>query len=276
MKFTRESRVPLILTVLVIILAISSLLLLRAYSTKKADLKSELLRSENLLSEKLATEKELDKIKTDFTELQGKIATTEKLLTEVEFKLNEKEKKINSLAGANNSLLENKKELEELHIIKTNLEKDLAELKRNFENILVQNTELQSDVSSLQAEKHNLSARLEQVISYNTDNFLINALKNQKKEKLTIRAARTKRLNLTFDVSNSLTEKISFKLITPSGATINSDDNEFSSVSRESSEEGSRKVDFTYSPKEKLEKGIYKVEILYKGNNIGNSRIKLK
>ena len=38
----------------------------------------------------------------------------------------------------------------------------------------------------------------------------------------------TKKLNVAFDVPNNLTEAISFKIVTPSGSTINPDDKSMS------------------------------------------------
>ena len=80
-------------------------------------------------------------------------------------------------------------------------EKELADLKVSFEKSANKNKEFMSAIASLEAEKTNLKASLEKAVTYNTDNFLINASKWLKKDKLTTKACRTKKLNITFDTN---------------------------------------------------------------------------
>ena len=104
-----------------------------------------------------------------------------------------------------------------------------------------------------------------------------------------IRASRTKKLNMTFEVPQSLTETISFKIVTPTGSTINPDDKAISwyfpldsrnftaSLSSVTGEfEQSRQIVLSYASKVKLVKGEYKIQILSNDNHIGSCRILLK
>jgi len=255
----------------------------------KRNLNAEKLASEKLLSEKLTVEKELIKLKADFSALKQKSDANTKLLAETNMKIADNEKKINSLTGENRSLKTNKKALSELQKVKADLEKESSQLKSDYDRLLVQSKDLQNSLSSLEAEKKNLVLQVEKAQLYNTDNFLVTATRGKKTEKIVICASRAKKLNMTFEVPQSLTDAISFKIVTPSGATINPDDkaltwsfpqdsrNFTASLSTVTGEfEQSRQVVLSYASKAKLTKGEYKIQILCNGNNIGNCRIMLK
>lgn len=255
----------------------------------KRNLDAEKLAYEKLLSEKLMIEKELASQMTNFSSLKVKSETNAKLLVETKIKLAENEKKINALYGETRSLRATKKELAELQKTKADLEKESSQLKSDYDRLLAQSKDLQNSLSSLEAEKKNLTLQLEKAQLYNTDNFLVTATRGKKTEKIVICASRAKKLNMTFEVPQSLTEAISFKIVTPSGATINPDDkaltwsfpqdsrNFTASLSTVTGEfEQSRQVVLSYASKAKLTKGEYKIQILCNGNNIGNCRIMLK
>jgi uncharacterized protein YoxC len=271
------------------ILLIGLFLTIGSNSKNKKNLSAEKQTTEKLLSEKSSLDKQLTRLLDDYNTLKEKSNTNARLLTETQTKLAENEKKTNSLTGENRSLRSNKKELAELKKTKEALDREYAQLKSDNERLLTQSRELQNSINSLQAEKNDLTAKVDKAQSYNTDNFLVTATRGKKTEKIVIRASRTKKLNMTFEVPQSLTETISFKIVTPTGTTINPDDKAISwyvpldsrnlttSLSPASGEfEQSRQVVLSYASKVKLVKGEYKIQILSNGNNIGNCRIMLK
>ena len=152
----------------------------------KRNLNSEKLASEKLLSEKLMVEKELEKLKADFSSLTAKSDANAKLLDETNAKIAENQKKINALSGQNRSLQGNKEELEELQKIKADLEKQSAQLKSDKDNLLAQTNDLQNSLASLEADKKDLTLKLENALLYNTDNFLVTATRGKKKEKVVV------------------------------------------------------------------------------------------
>lgn len=258
-------------------------------SKGKKNLNAEKQTSEKNLSEKLSVEKDLAKLQTDFFTLKQKSDANTKLLAETNIEIADSEKKINSLSGENRSLRANRKELEELKKNKADLEKESSKLKSDYDKLRAQNKDLQNSLSTLETENKNLALQFEKAQEVNTDNFLVTATRGKKVEKFVIKASRTKKLNMIFEVPQSLTEAISFKIVTPSGITINPDDksltwtfpldtrNFTASLSTVTGEfEQSRQVVLNYLPKEKLAKGEYKIQILCDGNNIGNCRIMLK
>lgn len=275
--------------VIIILLLFTSVFAFIANSKNKRNLNSEKLQSESLLSEKLLIQKDLDRIKSELAALQSKNDATERSLAETELKLAEKEKRIASFSRDNNSLIRSRKELSELQKEKADLDLSYANLKLEHEKSLAQNADLQNAVASLETQKKELSDKMKQRELFDSDNFEVYGSRGKKKEKLTFWACRTKKLNINFDVPQSLTEVISFKIVTPSGTTITPDDKALSwsfpsnsqnftaSLSPVTGEfEQSRQVVLTYSSKTKLDKGEYKIQILCNNINIGNCRVKLK
>jgi predicted nucleic acid-binding Zn-ribbon protein len=255
----------------------------------KKSLSAEKLTSEACLSEKQKLETNMGILNNDLSVLKQQSDANEKLLSESKFKIAENEKKINSLTGENRSLRTSKKELAELKETKDALDRDYSLLKTENEKLLAQGKELQNSIKTLEAEKNDLATQLNKARLYNTDNFLANATRGKKTEKTVIRASRAKKLNITFEVPQSLTETISFKIVTPTGTTINPDDKEISwffpvdsrnltaSMSFVTGEfEQSRQVVLNFASKTKLVKGEYKIQIFSNGNNIGNCRIMLR
>ena len=289
MENNRQKTVTYVGAIVIALLLIGMVFTSVSTSKGKRNLNAEKQTSEKLLSEKLSVEKELAKLQTDFSALRQKSDANTKMLAETNIKIADSEKKINSLSGENRSLRANRKELDELKKTKADLEKESSQLKSDYDKLMAQNKDLQNSLSSLETEKKNLVLQLENAQKVNTDNFLVTATRGKKAEKIVIKASRTKKLNLTFEVPQSLTEAISFKIVTPSGTIINPDDKSFTwtfpldsrnftaSLSTVTGEfEQSRQVVLNYVPKEKLAKGEYKIQILCGSNNIGNCRIMLK
>lgn len=255
----------------------------------KKDLRTEKLTSEKLLAEKSSVENELAKLKSDFNTLKQMSDANDKLLSETSSKLAENEKRLNYLARENRSLSGNKKELEELQRVKADLENQYSVLKTENDKLSSRMKELQSSLTALEAEKKSLSDQLEKARLYIADDYLVTATRGKKTERVVAWASRAKKLNVAFEVPQSLTESISFTILTPAGSLIKPDDKSISwnfpldsrnftaSMSPVTGEfERSRQVMFNYVPGGKLIKGDYKIQILSDGNVIGNCRLRLK
>jgi hypothetical protein len=275
--------------VIIALLFLGLILTIGILVKNKKNLSAEKLTSENLLSGKSKVEEELAKTKNNFSVLKQQYDANTKLLSETGSRIAENDKRINALSGENRSLRANKKELEELKKTKAELETEFLQLKSDRDRLLSQYNDLENSLNFLETEKKNIAAQFENAQLHNTDNFLVTATRGKKTEKIVICASRAKKLNIAFEVPQNLTETISFKIITPSGATINTDDKAMSwlfpldsrnftaSLSSITGKfEQSRQVVLNYAPKSKLVKGEYKIQILSDGNNIGNCRLMLK
>jgi myosin heavy subunit len=273
----------------IILLLISTGAFMIQNSKNKRNLQAEKLRTESLLSEKLLVEKELAKVKADMAACQALKDETEKKLTAIEASIAEKDKRIAYLSNQSGALSKTRKELEELQKTKAELDNTYTALKSEHDKMLGISNDLKAAVAKLESEKAELASKMQQTELYNTDNFRIYGSRGKNKEKLTFWAFRTKKLNLNFDVPQNLTDAISFKLTTPTGSTVNPETAELSwkvldnprnftaSLSPVTGEfEPSRQVVLTYAPKEKMEKGEYKIQIFSNSVNIGNCRVRLK
>jgi myosin heavy subunit len=289
METNNQKTTTYVLTGIIAVLVIGLFLAIGSNVKNKKNLRAEKLTSSANLFEKQKVDGNLEKLKTDLSELQKQYDANNNLLSESTLKIAENEKRINSLSGQNRSLIVSKKELEELKKTKEELEKEYSKLKSDNDRLLSQGRDLQNSLKTLETEKNDLSAQLDKAKMYNTDNFLVTASKGKKKEKIVVVASRAKKLNMTFEVPQNLTETISFKIVTPAGTTINPDDKSVSwyfplssrdftaSLSAVSGEfEQSRQVVLNYTSKVKLIKGEYKIQILSNGNNIGNCRFMLR
>ncbi|HQG63413.1 MAG TPA: hypothetical protein PK719_07125 [Bacteroidales bacterium] len=258
-------------------------------SKNKKNLNAEKLRSESLLSEKLLVEKELEKVKNDLVSLQAKNDADVKTLADLRSSISDKDKRIASLSRQNKTLTSDKTELAAIRQAKETLDNELAALKSDYERQVSQNNELQKSISALEADKANLESQLKEMTLYDSDNFMVYGSRGKKKEKLTFWAFRTKKLNINFEVPQSLTENMNFKVTTPSGTTLTAENasltwdiapdpkNFTASLSSVTGKfEQSRTVSLTYASKEKLAKGEYKIQILCNDRTIGNCRVRLK
>ncbi len=289
MSTPKENTVTYVLIGVIVLLLIASGFAFVSNSKNKRSLGAEKLKNEKLLSEKLQIDKESERLKAELSALASREEANRKSLEEVNQKIADNEKRINALAVENRSLRRTAKELEELRKIKEDLEQESLRLKSEHDKLLARSGELQNSIENLQNEKREIAGKLEQVLNYDSDNFLVSAVRGKKKEKVVICASRAKRLNVTFEVPKNLTEEISFKITTPSGQTITPDSKSLSwffpdggrnltaSLSPVTGEfEESRQVVLVYSAKEKLVAGEYGIEILCNNMNIGNCRILLK
>jgi len=270
---------------IIALLLISTIFAFVSNSKNKRNLSAEKLRTESLLSEKLQNEQELAKLKADFSGLQVKSDANDKLLAETNQQITDINRRIRALSGENVNLRASKKELEELQVVKDSLDKEYDKLKLNQEKLVTQNDDLQNSIKALETSKSDLIEKLRINETYDADNFYAYGSRG-KADRLVFRA---KKLNVNFEVPQSLTEAISFKVLTPSGTTISSDDKaltwtisqdernftaSLSAVTGES--EPSQQVSLNYASKKRLAPGEYKIQILCSDQNIGNCRLKLK
>jgi len=272
--------------VILILLLLGFVYALVRNNKNKQNLNSEKLVTERLLSEKTAIQSELDKLQSEIAGLREQSNATSKLLTETETKLSDAEKRMKSLSGQ--YARKSKAYEEEFNKQKAEFEKEYSSLKSNYDNLMAQNGDLQKKLTSLEAQTSDLLEKLRINDTFDSDDFQTYGSRG-KKDKIVVFARRVKKLNVNFEVPQNLSEAISFKIITPSGTTITPEDRALSwmfppdtngltaSLSPVTAEfEQSRRVTLTYTPKEKLMPGEYKIQIFSNNKNIGNCRIRLR
>lgn len=272
--------------VILILLLLGFVYALVRNNKNKQNLNSEKLVTERLMGEKTAMQSELDKLKSEIAGLKEQSSATSKLLTETETKLADAGKRMKSLSGQ--YARKTKADEEEFQKQKAAFEKEYAGLKSDYDNLMAQNGDLQKKLTSLEAQTSDLLEKLRINDTFDSDDFQTFGSRG-KKDKIVVFARRVKKLNVNFEVPQNLSEAISFKIITPSGTTITPDDRALSwifppdtrgltaSLSPVTAEfEQSRRVTLSYTPKEKLIPGEYKIQIFSNNKNIGNCRIRLR
>jgi len=260
----------------------------KSNKSTQANLNELKLQSENLLSEKLLLDKMIDKNNKHISTLNEKNGDLNKMLAASNTKLRQKEAEIQKLQVENQKTRELEKQLAEIRKTNREMESQMAELKRNINNLEDEKNSLNAAYATLHAENKQLIENAAILSRLAADNFLVETFKG-KKDKLTVSAKKTKKLTVEFDVPQSITATINFKVTTPQGNTFTSADgrityivmeNEavlYASVSPLSGElEASKRVEMVYKPKEKLTAGIYKIEIFNNSTKLGSCQVKLK
>ena len=258
-------------------------------SKNKRNLNAEMVRTETLASEKAKLLGEIDQLKNDQNSLTGRYDSAQKSIASAESRVIERDRRINTLRRDNTALEVDRKTLADLQTEKAELDKTHNTLQQEYEKALAQNKELQNSFTQLEAQHKDISSQFLQARLYTTDNFQAYGSRGKEKEKLTICARRTKKLNVNFDVPENLKDPVTFTILTPGGETITPEDAGLSWTFQPELQnltasltgilgdlENPRKVDFKYEAKEKLAKGEYKIQLFSNNLNIGNCRLILR
>lgn len=259
--------------------------------TLKSGLKDEKLKSESLLSEKLALAKEIERLKADIQSWMGKSQKADRMLEEANTRIGSMEKTIAGLRRENAALASLRNELNELRQIRADLENQLAALEQTNKKNLKQLDEFRAELALVIAERDDLKFNQNQKAKVGnlTDDFRLETTRGKRQQKLTVNAARTKKLAVSFEIPESMSGDVKFSIITPQGKTIKSNDpglkseliednrNLTASLSPVSGEfEISRRIEMTYTPDKKLEPGIYKIQIHQKDKKVGSVQLRLR
>lgn len=287
-----KTKIPVQKVVVAGILCISLFLIVFLFQGKskfKNQLTNEKRKSEVLLSEKLTLNKTVKNYKIDIEDLQGKAVGLNKSITEANLDIQNKNAEISRLKIANGSIKNLKAQNAELEKLKQQLSEELtkninalAEAKKEYEKLnnqlslaLETNEDLENDNSIL---KH--------LFSYN---YRTEALQG-KKEKLTVNAKRTDKLMVYFDLPGNTSNKIHFKVVTPDGKELSSDKDlaanikitengdglTASSNQNIGGSTGTKRVEMSYKPTQKMAKGVYQFNLYNEDRFLGSTQLRLK
>ncbi|HNR40772.1 MAG TPA: hypothetical protein PKL65_00940 [Bacteroidales bacterium] len=286
MENSNQKTITYVGAVVIVLLLLGLILTMVFNSRNRNSLKAEKLTTERLLTEKSAIQNDLDKVREEISNLKLRSDENARLLSDTEAKLADTEKRMRYLSSQNAK--KSKAAEEEFQIQKAALEKEYADLKLSYDNQMSENGNLQKKLAEMEAQTNDLLEKLKAMSTFDSDNFQVMGTRG-KNDRQVVFARRVKKLSVNFEVPQSLTDAISFRIVTPTGTTITPEDKSLSwifppnarhltaSLSPVTSEfEESRKVTLTYAPKEKLVPGEYKIQIFSNGQNIGNCRIRLR
>lgn len=289
MKIQKEKIVAGALTALLFGSIISSMVLFRNNSRLNDGISEEKLRTESLINEKAALTREIDKLKKEISLAEVKNTGNERLLTEMMDQLTAKENRIALLQKENKTVKELRQEIAHLQQIKSDLEKQAGLLMAENSGLKEDYSQLQNHMNTLKAENAILIADLELMKLASADKYLIQSIKGKKKERLTIHANQARKLAVSFDLPQDVMADLKFKVVTPSGRKVDEGNKEISwnvpgdlemltaSLNGMGGEiRVTRRVEMTYQPKGKMEKGVYTITVMNGNNYIGSCQIRLR
>ena len=258
----------------------------RANSSLETGLENEKLVSEELLSEKLLLEKDLQKIKNQLFTLQDRNLELDNVVKNTKAKLETQEAEYKRMKKENLSLAQLKKQRKDLIALQSQLENELQTVKSSYADLVEKNNELINTVAFLQERNMLLTNDLNKAMFAAVDQTQIQAVR-RKNEKLTVRAKRTKKLIANFEVPADL-KNLTFRIVDPKGNMLSQKDGTIASTSTPSEKSFTassdpelhgnklQKVEMIFIPNEKLETGVYRVEILNANLYVGSLKVKLK
>ncbi|MBT1706174.1 hypothetical protein [Chryseosolibacter indicus] len=258
----------------------------RVNGSLQAGLEKEKLRSEELLSEKLLLEKDIQKFKDQLAKLEGSNVELDNLVKQATARLMNQEAEYNRIKKENLSLVQIRKQMQELIAMQGKLQNELEDARSSYALLEAKNAALNNEIVSLQERNKMLADDLYKAMFVAVDQSQIQAVKG-KSEKLTARARKTKKLIANFEVTANL-KSLSFRIIDTKGIAITPNDGTIVSTitpsalsytaSTDSEVVGNKlqKVELTFIPKEKLKAGMYTVEILNENLYVGSLKVRLK
>ncbi len=249
-------------------------------------MKEERLKSEAYLSEKLSLDKEILKMKNDFKTLQGKNSELDKAINSATIKLSQKEAEVGKLQKDARSIKDIQKKHEELKQIKSELEQQLALVNSTLATLKRDNADLSNTIAMLESKNKNLAEEVNNMKLASIDDIRIEAVK-KKSQQLTATAKKTKKVIVSFEVPTALQSELSYKITGPSGqlmtekngsitSTLLPDEMVLTASVTNVPAPKKKQVQMIYETKEKLQSGVYTIEVSSNGLYIGSLQVRLR
>lgn len=207
MKNDRKIKIAAVAITLLLLASISGIFMLTSVNSGlEKNLNAERLKSENLLSEKLQLEKQIRNFKADISQLEGKNKELDQWLVEAKVKLGAQESKLAQLSKENTGLRNIRKEKDELQKLRDELSNKLTALSRENQSLKAEVESLNLNLDQLKKENEKLLAASKPGLNANNQalasNFRVEVRKKNE-EKLTVKAKRSRSLQLSFDMPKS-------------------------------------------------------------------------
>lgn len=262
----------------------------RNNSLLSEDVKAEKVRTESLSGEKASLKKEIEKLRMELAGLQSQNTELDNVIKNAQYKLAEKEALIAKLNKDNTSIPALRRELDNIRKIRKDLLAQLEELQKEKVRMGAEINELNRTIAALQKENQELYARVNQK-THMAYNFRVEPVK-KRKDKLTVKAKRTQKINISFDVNSpkNLTGDVYIKLRSEKDGEMEGEtllayevaedlDSEELFVSSESmilSTEEYKRFNVSFDPKDKLSEGVYYVKVFNGNNYLGSAQFRLR
>ena len=285
-NFFENKNVGVSMTIVAILLLfLGGFFLIKNYSLKN-QLTGYKIQNESLVAENLLATKSAEKLNSEKQKLQNQNNTLTGNLDATNSKIASKEAEIKKLKSQNANVSVLNKKVKELESLKADQESQLSELNQNVDLLKQKNNELSALLDEAQKKNTLLMQNNQILISMEGNNYKTEALRG-KKEKLTAKAACTKRIVVSLDVPVEAAPNISFAVKTPGGKEFSSANDKALSVKTIGNSGATplkmngetinmSKIELSFIRDKRLEKGVYSFDIYNKEVYSGTTLVRLK
>lgn len=254
----------------------------------KASIDNEKIMNESLLSEKLSLSKEVANMIDELESLSAQNTTLTKKWQNAVALIGDRDKKINGMSSENKKAKQLIAEVETLRSVKAQVNGELDRVKSELAAIKSENDRMTSEIAGLKSSNDELASTIAMLNQVTVNNSLVEATKGRK-DHLTVNAHKTKKLKVGFDLPSEMIGDLYFKMMTPDGKVVSSEESTISFYTTDAAGEmvasldnvmpkaGDKKhITMSYQPETKLESGIYKIDVYSSEKYLGTTRIHLK
>jgi len=237
---------------------------------EKAAVEKERLENERLLGDKLQLEKRINDLDGSLLAERSRSSRSDAHITDLERRVEQAQDHARTLEGKARNLDKAKKDLAQAQAERDRLMNQLAGLQSSDHDLRDQLARSKADRDALAAlyDQQQQGAQM-------VNNAEVDALRG-KKQRLTVVAKRTSEIRMAFDLPEHMAQQANFKIISPKGKTYEGKDPSIAlSIDKPEAEPtasvdllagrepGARasRVNLTFSPKEKLEAGVYRIDV---------------
>lgn len=254
------------------------------------DIKAEKVKTESLSGEKNSLKREIDKLKLELSSLNSANKELDKAVKNAQIKLSEKEAQLAKLNKENATIPSLRKELESIRKIRQELIVQLENLKKENSTMGAEINELNRTIAALRKENQDLLSKAGEkpVMAYN---FRVEPVK-KRNGKLTVKAKRAKKVNISFDVNSpkNLSGDVYLKVRSEKDGELEgqtllafevADDMEGEQMWAATenmliSVDEYKRFSVSFDPKEKLDAGVYYVSVFNGNSYLGSAQFKLR
>ncbi len=248
--------------------------------------KDEKSKNEQIQNEKQKLGTEVSGLKKEVNTLASQNAELNSSLASANSTIAERDRKIQGLSKeviAMNSL---RKKYKDSEAERASLQTQMTGLNNQVNSLRNEKDQLNKNLMAVREENKKLKETNDILTSLTAENFRIETMK--RKDRLTVIAKRTRKMNVSFDVPQNVADNVRFTIVRPDGKKINSEDKSISyrivddsknltaSTSNAAPVAKTKKVEMKYEPKEKLPAGVYQIEIRNGDKKINTCQVRLR
>lgn len=245
----------------------------------------ERLKHERLLGDNLQLEKLVAALRGDLGRAQDEHAAAQQRLADLERRVQEAQDRSRSLEGKAKGLDRTRKELAEAKAERNRLAQELEVLRASERTLRDQLAQARTDRETLaaQMEQQQMGAQM-------VNNAEVDAVRG-KRERLTVVARRTREIRMAFDLPQHVAPQANFQIVSPKGRKYQGADPALSWSAEKPEHEplaavnlvegaaaGTRasRVHMRFDPKEKLEPGVYRIDVFAGGTYLNTVLLRLR